>query len=76
MIKTIIFDIGNVLAEYNWKAYLDTFPYPAETKKLLADVLFLSPEWNEFDRGRSLMNSWLKCLSRKHLNMSKNLKKC
>ncbi|MCI6466692.1 MAG: HAD family phosphatase [Faecalicatena sp.] len=51
MIRTIILDIGNVLAEYNWKSYLDTFPYPAETKKLLADVLFLSPEWNEFDRG-------------------------
>lgn len=51
MIKTIILDIGNVLAEYNWKAYLDTFSYPEETKKILGDTLFLSPQWNEFDRG-------------------------
>ena len=51
MIRRIIFDIGNVLAEYNWRAYLDTFSYPPETKELLGQVLFLSPEWNEFDRG-------------------------
>lgn len=51
MIKTIIFDIGNVLVDYNWKACLDTFPYSQETKEILSSAMFLSPEWNEFDRG-------------------------
>lgn len=51
MIKTIIFDIGNVLVDYNWRAALDTFPYSQETKEAISTAMFLSPEWNEFDRG-------------------------
>lgn len=51
MIKSIIFDIGNVLVDFNWKDYLNSFPYSNATKEIIAKAMFLSPEWNELDRG-------------------------
>lgn len=64
MIKTVIFDIGNVLVEFNWKNYLNSFPYSNSIKETLANAIFLSPEWNELDRGvltsDELLNAFIK----------------
>ena len=51
MIHTIIFDIGNVLANYRWKEYLHAFGFSQEVEKAVADAVFLNPIWKEFDRG-------------------------
>lgn len=51
MIKSIIFDIGMVLADYNWSGYLQTFAYSEETYQAVANAVFLSPTWVECDRG-------------------------
>jgi len=51
MIKNIIFDIGNVLADYRWKAYFAEFGYEEEIQKRLASATTLSPVWCEYDRG-------------------------
>ena len=33
--NTVIFDVGNVLAGYDWKSYLRTFQYPEEIYEML-----------------------------------------
>lgn len=51
MIKNIIFDIGNVLAEFAWRDYYKSFGYEQEILERLAKATTLSPWWNEYDRG-------------------------
>ncbi len=52
MIRTIIFDIGNVLADFKWREYLDSFSLPDEEREAIERVLFLNPRWQEIDRGK------------------------
>lgn len=51
MIKNIIFDIGQVLARFRWREYIDEFGYSNEVKDRLGKATVLSPYWNEVDRG-------------------------
>lgn len=51
MIKNIIFDIGQVLAEFRWRDYIDELTIKEEYKERLAKATVLSPYWNEVDRG-------------------------
>ncbi len=51
MIRNIIFDIGNVLAAWNWREFYESFQYGPETTERLARATVLSPLWEEFDRG-------------------------
>lgn len=51
MITTIIFDIGNVLVDFNWREYIAGFGFSEEVQKKLAKATMLSDAWNEFDRG-------------------------
>lgn len=51
MIKTIIFDIGNVLAGFAWKEYFQRFGYSKDTLKRIAAATVESEAWVEYDRG-------------------------
>ncbi|MBD5545106.1 MAG: HAD family phosphatase [Lachnospiraceae bacterium] len=51
MITTIIFDIGNVLVDFNWKEYIASFGFAKEVQEKVARATMLSREWDEFDRG-------------------------
>lgn len=51
MIRNIVFDIGNVLAGFNWREYYESFQYGLEITERLARATVLSPMWAEFDRG-------------------------
>ncbi len=51
MIKNIIFDIGNVLADFCWKDFFMGFGYEGETLERLADATVKSSVWDEVDRG-------------------------
>lgn len=51
MIKTIIFDIGNVLAGFHWENFYQSFQYTPEIQKRLAQATVLDVSWNEFDLG-------------------------
>lgn len=51
MIKNIVFDIGQVLAEFRWRDYIDELTIKEEYKERLAKATVLSPYWNEVDRG-------------------------
>ncbi|MEG0792627.1 MAG: HAD family phosphatase [Lachnospiraceae bacterium] len=51
IITTVIFDIGNVLADFRWREYLDGFEYKEEVKDIIAKAVFQNQIWNERDRG-------------------------
>lgn len=50
-IDTIIFDMGNVLVDFNWRTYLDGFHFPEKEKKALEKAVFQNPAWQERDKG-------------------------
>lgn len=50
-IKNIIFDVGQVLVDYDWKTYLDSFGFAPDKRERIAKATFLSPDWDERDRG-------------------------
>lgn len=49
--KNIIFDIGNVLAEFSWRDFYAGFGYDEEMLERLAKATVKSPAWDEVDRG-------------------------
>lgn len=51
MITTIIFDIGNVLADFTWKEHFESFGYSGEMVERIAKATVKNPAWNEVDRG-------------------------
>lgn len=51
MITTIIFDIGNVLADFTWREHFASFGYDDEMVERIAKVTVKDPIWNEVDRG-------------------------
>jgi putative hydrolase of the HAD superfamily len=51
MIKNIIFDIGQVLAKFRWREYIEDFGYHSEIEDRLAKATVLSVYWSEIDRG-------------------------
>lgn len=52
MIKNIVFDIGNVLASFRWKALFEELGFTGEKFERIAAATVLHPTmWNEFDRS-------------------------
>lgn len=51
MIKNVIFDIGNVILEYNPKMYLREKIMDLDLEKILFKEIFQSKEWEMLDRG-------------------------
>jgi len=51
MIRNIIFDIGNVLAAFRWREYIEELGFTGETAERLAKATVKHPLWREVDRG-------------------------
>lgn len=51
MITTIIFDIGNVLADFTWREHFERFGYDEEMVERIAKATVRTPAWNEYDKG-------------------------
>ena len=51
MIKNIVFDIGNVLADFRWKEYMIEKGLDGPTIKRVMKASIMTPEWDEFDKG-------------------------
>lgn len=51
MIKNVIFDVGCVLVDFDWKGYIDGFHFPEEKKERIINATFKGPVWDERDRG-------------------------
>ncbi len=50
MIKTIVFDIGNVMMRFDWHAYVNA-RYDGDTVNAVNESLWFTGYWNELDRG-------------------------
>ncbi len=50
-IDTVVLDIGNVLAHFRWREYLEECGYSRETVDRVAAATVLSGFWDEWDRG-------------------------
>ena len=66
-IKNVIFDVGNVLVDYDWKTYLKGFHFPEEEEKKLAKEIFQSDIWNERDKGLYDEEEYISPVYRKRL---------
>ena len=51
MYKNIIFDLGNVVLDYNPKVYLKNKLNDTKSEELVLDSIFKSKEWPMLDRG-------------------------
>ncbi len=52
MIKNIIFDIGNVLAQFRWQKLFKELGFEGEVFEQVADATVRGPWWPEYDRSR------------------------
>ncbi len=63
MIKTVIFDIGNVLVDFGWKTFFQKFCPDEATFDAFTRATVKSKEWNEIDRGiwteQELLNAFI-----------------
>lgn len=50
-IEAILFDVGQVLVDFDWESYLDGFGFPKAVRDTVAAAMFLSPQWDEMDKG-------------------------
>ncbi len=51
MIRNIIFDIGNVLADFRWRGFLQDKGFDEAMIERISKASVESPLWNEIDRG-------------------------
>lgn len=51
MIKNIVFDIGNVLVDYNIKGFLAGKGFEPDIIKRIVKASLMSPYWEKFERG-------------------------
>ncbi len=62
--KTVIFDIGGVLAGYNWRDFMFSLFHDKETVEIIYDTMFKHGVWDELDRGvwseEELMEGFIK----------------
>ena len=77
MIKNIIFDMGNVLLDYNPDIILNQVCDTEEEKQIIKKELFAGPEWAMGDRG-DITNAERYNLVKKRVpeNLHDKLKKC
>lgn len=75
MINTIIFDIGNVLAAFDWENNLRRFGFPEEEYEAIADAVYRSSDWNEMDRGVLTLEELTQRFCRKEPQYASDIKK-
>jgi putative hydrolase of the HAD superfamily len=51
LIKNIVFDLGNVLLDFDPERYLETLGYQGKVKEQLKSEIFKTDEWLMLDRG-------------------------
>ncbi|MDE6917772.1 MAG: HAD family phosphatase [Lachnospiraceae bacterium] len=51
MIKNVVFDIGNVLVNFRWRALMEDLQLPEKTRKIFEKTVFRSHWWGEYDHG-------------------------
>ncbi|MDE6662447.1 MAG: HAD family phosphatase [Lachnospiraceae bacterium] len=76
MINTIIFDIGNVLADFTWREHLESFGYKGEMLERIARASIMNEKWNEYDRGIMSDEEILQCFVDKDPEIEADIRRC
>ncbi len=76
MINTIIFDIGNVLADFTWKEHFERLGYTGQLFERIAKATVLSEDWNECDRGVLSDEEILKRFAAKDPEIGADIRRC
>lgn len=50
-IKNVIFDIGDVLVSFRWRALMEDLGLPVDLQETFRKKVFMSPWWSELDHG-------------------------
>ena len=66
MIKNIVFDLGNVLVEFNPQKYMERLEFSKEDIDNLFQIIFKDKRWSEFDRGTLKMEDYVSELVIEH----------
>lgn len=74
MITNVVFDIGNVLAGFEWEAFYRGFGHSEEILQKLAKATVKSPFWNEMDRGRLQTEEILDCFIQNDPSIEKEIR--
>lgn len=73
--NTVIFDIGNVLVEYDWEGYLKEIGFSGEILKKVAEAVFLSPQWQLADEGIVTPQNWISAFEKNAPGYEKEIRK-
>ena len=76
MIRTIIFDIGNVLADFSWEAHYRRFGYTGSRLERLTKATVKNDAWNEYDRGALSDEEVLQRFIDSDPEMESDIRKC
>ena len=76
MIRTIIFDIGNVLADFTWEAHYRRFGYTGSRLERLTQATVKNDAWNEYDRGALTDEEVLQRFIDSDPEMEADIRKC
>lgn len=68
MIKNIIFDLGNVIINYDQQAIIDKFAKTNEEKEYLMRDNFKAPEWKRIDLGEINNDEAVEIINKRHNN--------
>lgn len=73
MIKNIIFDLGNVIINYDQQAIIERFAKTDDEKEYLMENNFKAPEWKRIDLGEIDNNEAIRIINERHNNKYKDL---
>ncbi len=68
MVKNIIFDLGNVIINYDQQAIIDRFAKTDGEKEYLMENNFKAPEWKRIDLGEIDNNEAIRTINERHNN--------
>lgn len=68
MVKNIIFDLGNVIINYDQQAIIDRFAKTDDEKEYLMENNFKAPEWKKIDLGEIDNNEAIRIINERHNN--------
>lgn len=74
-IKTIIFDVGNVLIHFRWKDYLKDCGYNSETIQKISRATVNNPLWKEWDRGARQEDELINLCCQQEASVEKEIRK-
>lgn len=76
MIRNIIFDLGNVIINYNQEQIINNFTKKEEEIKYIYDEIFHAPEWELMDLGNITNNQVIEVINKRNEFKYLNLTDC